>query len=1614
MNLSKKTIVETIAQKKKSTISPDLINALELLSKDLYEDDTHFIYELLQNAQDNYYEEGVSPSIKFELFDKDPTETPGSEGCLCVYNNEVGFSEENIFSICSVSQSTKKAKKAEGFVGEKGIGFKSIFKVTENPKIYSNGFQFELKERDEKLNGIGYIIPYWIDNIPEFVDKDITAIFLPLKKGKYQKVFDDLSKFKPTTFLFLDKIDKLEISLNGQNSKFIKKRRGADLLIEVLVNGEVLAVEKYKFFQKKVRVPDSINEEKRVGVTSRTLSVAFPLDGTNPEFTVFSYLPTSMQTSLPFVINSDFLMVSSREKINDSQWNHWILNQLALFIAETLKEEIRSKIEGPSEFYLYIPIKDDLNNKHITSLVERIIEELRGDEIILATDGGFRVASDIYHLEKSFRNLFLNCDVSPHKISWVHESLQKKFVKQLKELGVKALNKAQKLFYLEKSEWIEQQDAAWFLSLFRYLSEKEPSILSKAEEELCLFPSNIGGLKVANTIFLKPAQSKGNILKIPQNTLFPQANFLREDVFEVLQNDKVLFEEIKGALNLRSFSVVNYVYTQLIPRLEENLNKFNHAEVQEKEELAVFIVENIHELSDEDNEELWDITSDLPVLDESGNLSFGYDEARDEVSYLTRQNEEKWKSLFSKEEVEHLSILHSVYSALDEEKLAHFFNEIEALSWPAPKVVQINSASRLTGLYEDYFTYLKNEFLHNYSINSTTPKSVSMTLLPICFPNDVIKNQEIKLIFIEWLEFVQDRYNISSAIGKYFYFTQKRKYLKDAFHYILMNRPWLSTTKGLKSPRECFVDDKNLRLVLGDSVAYLQDKLSPELTDLLEISKDASIDTLITQLQNFSGNSSIDIKSVLPLYKAIQQQFDLDECEVFKTEKLIAVPRGEKTVWFSLSEVVWQNLSSLGDEFPIVGLESHYSSLRSFFVDSLEVSEFLEPSQYAELWLSMQDSQKTKDELNSALNFIYRNIRKEIERDPSQDWLIDFKSKAKVYTRRGSWVSSSSSTLFFADEESIARKLQDANFVFRPDSQSLDEVAVISDFLGVKRLTQVAEYKICNTNNIKASNEKKYLPESSVWAICYALRGVIEEEELLDIVSSEKIISLVNINEAVLNQLELEVKVNHFPAIFIKKELYIDYSMPHLYMDSGTDEEDIKDSLSAELIHILSNHRLPRNFKDTVRKCLAITPSRLESLKKKERWSLTPEVNRQLKKLFDNKANTHDALQPQVEAGESSENLEVNLPEHIGESTNSSNPINDKEGDFQTSANGVKESKDQIHLKKNNDSNTGFTRQHNSSSQQFQSIQRDEVSAYGAENNSFVSQSSGQKNDHLSRTSSFNKSRSNSLAKTINTAVRNKLRSYVQNEQSSESEDYREPDESIPARKEMGDRAELFVLNDLQRKGYLAKRMPENNAGFDIQAVDKLNGEIFLVEVKGDSFAWGDKGVGISKIQYEYARENQSSYYLAVVENVRTDNPRIHYIQNPAMQITEYRFDQGWKGIARDIPTIGQKTETEKSSDSYQQLLDLTDDEVCKSIIEFCKTENLPFPEVGVEITGSRGEVIVGDVELGWEEEKVLVFVDEDAFIEFAELEWQAYFAPELKNDFSQIKSDLEERNLSE
>ena len=116
------------------------------------------------------------------------------------------------------------------------------------------------------------------------------------------------------------------------------------------------------------------------------------------------------------------------------------------------------------------------------------------------------------------------------------------------------------------------------------------------------------------------------------------------------------------------------------------------------------------------------------------------------------------------------------------------------------------------------------------------------------------------------------------------------------------------------------------------------------------------------------------------------------------------------------------------------------------------------------------------------------------------------------------------------------------------------------------------------------------------------------------------------------------------------------------------------------------------------------------------------------------------------------------------------------------------------------------------------------------------------------------------------------------------------------------DKAAMAAVVEWEAKrGYDPRVQPHFNPGFDIISQPKAEGEIRFIEVKGLADAWTERGVKLSRTQMQFAREKGDDFWLYVVEHALEPKRRnVHAIRNPFEKSDEFWFDQGWINIAEE------------------------------------------------------------------------------------------------------------------
>ncbi|CAE7523838.1 NOV [Symbiodinium natans] len=197
-------------------LSDSLCAAVERLATDLYESECHFLYELVQNAEDAHArarpEDSEEPCLTLRLG------APCSSflhGYFSSESNEAGFTEGDVTALCGISVSSN--------MGRKGIGFKSVFAVSDRAHVLSKGFTFVFDVQGP-LGKLGYVTPTWLDGaelstLPAQVRRSHsegkTVFFLPLRRAglasAISQEMNELASGGRASLLFLRRLRCIEL-----------------------------------------------------------------------------------------------------------------------------------------------------------------------------------------------------------------------------------------------------------------------------------------------------------------------------------------------------------------------------------------------------------------------------------------------------------------------------------------------------------------------------------------------------------------------------------------------------------------------------------------------------------------------------------------------------------------------------------------------------------------------------------------------------------------------------------------------------------------------------------------------------------------------------------------------------------------------------------------------------------------------------------------------------------------------------------------------------------------------------------------------------------------------------------------------------------------------------------------------------------------------------------------------------------------------------------------------------------------------------------------------------------------------------------------------------------
>ena len=442
-----------------------------------YDDRTHYIYELLQNAEDALRKRinwSGSRSVQFKLL-------PG-ELLFCHYGKP--FDKEDVVSICGIGESTKDTDLTA--IGRFGIGFKSVYAITNQPEIHSGDEDFGIKN---------YVHPVAIKRIRH--EDEETIIKLLLKNSKCQKeIKTSLQRLGPDALMFLREIEKIEWVLeNGESGIYLRNQPDQlddnvqRITIDGKIDGHLDIKQDWLLFSKpmlssvgeevgKVEIAFSLEESKVIPVTRSPLVVFFP---------------TAVETHLGFRVQGPYRTTPSRDNVpKHDDWNRKCVQATAELLVEALIW-LRDIKHLNIEILLCLPLESEKfdENSMFTPIYHHVRAALFRESLLPCFDDVYSPASDVkLSRSQELRELFNSDQLTQiygngKKIRWLIDGITQDrtpLLRQylLKELAIDEISPERILPKLDLV-FLKAQTNDWVRKLYEFLSG-HPALLRKAVE----------------------------------------------------------------------------------------------------------------------------------------------------------------------------------------------------------------------------------------------------------------------------------------------------------------------------------------------------------------------------------------------------------------------------------------------------------------------------------------------------------------------------------------------------------------------------------------------------------------------------------------------------------------------------------------------------------------------------------------------------------------------------------------------------------------------------------------------------------------------------------------------------------------------------------------------------------------------------------------------------------------------------------------------------------------------------------------------------------------------------------------------------------------------------
>jgi Domain of unknown function (DUF3883) len=445
-----------------------------MLLADRYDDRTHFIFELLQNAEDALRRrtDGCKPkSVQFRLA---PSE-------LLFSHFGLPFTEKDVRGICGIAESTKVQASDE--IGRFGIGFKAVYAFTDAPEIHSGAEHFAIDS---------FVWPRGI--APTQVKDGETVFVFPFRSEDYTahtEIASSLSQLSLRTLLFLQEIDEINWGIHGGDSgtyvreaKFVNPDVREITLLGQLSGGKEVHEECWIVFRREVFSPKN-ESAGAVEAAFRIKHIPSRRIEAVENATLSVFFPTIVPVHFGVILQGPYRTTPSRDNIQrHDEWNRHLVSETGKLLHSAL-HDLKSMGLLDASALQALPIhRERFSEKEfMRPLFEANIHALNHEELLPRLDGRHTLGSRV----KLGRTREIRELLSPEQLGalfgealplwWVTDEVTENKTPQLRQflitdLGIGEVGPESVASKITDA-FLAAQDDPWTAKFYSFLRDKE-------------------------------------------------------------------------------------------------------------------------------------------------------------------------------------------------------------------------------------------------------------------------------------------------------------------------------------------------------------------------------------------------------------------------------------------------------------------------------------------------------------------------------------------------------------------------------------------------------------------------------------------------------------------------------------------------------------------------------------------------------------------------------------------------------------------------------------------------------------------------------------------------------------------------------------------------------------------------------------------------------------------------------------------------------------------------------------------------------------------------------------------------------------------------------------